>query len=135
MHPTGTTLVRKMSAKDAFASETIAQLTEMITPEKIAAAVEGAMGAVLNTKDGPVPDYRTRLEAVKVALNYTVGMPVQRSEIKTQEIKSDQEALDALLTSPAARDALRRKLDDAEGRSAGRAGVVTDGRATDVFAG
>ena len=133
MHPTGTTLLRKMSPKDVFALEMISQLTAKITPEKIAAAVEGAMGAVLLTKEGPVPDYRTRMEAVKVALNYTVGMPVQRTEIKTQEIREEKEVLNALLASPAARDALRRRLDEAEQNIADRAGVVTERPATTAF--
>jgi hypothetical protein len=120
----GQTLV-VAAQKGAKASEIIASLGRLVTADDIASAIHGALKAEVTTwetgEDGKKiptkgPDHKLRLEAGKVALSYLVGMPVQRQEIITKEVKSDKEAMDALLASPAARDALRKKLDEAESR-------------------
>ena len=91
-------------------------LANTITFEMIANAVKSALQAEYQTKHGPQPDHRTRLEAAKVFMNYTIGLPVERQPdpepVRTPE--SSSAAMDRLMASPAARAALRRMLDEAE---------------------
>ena len=82
----------------------------------IANAVKSALQAEYQTKHGPQPDHRTRLEAAKVFMNYTIGLPMERQPepepVRTPE--SSSASLNRIMASPAARAALRRMLDEAE---------------------
>jgi hypothetical protein len=93
----------------------ILQLAKEVPPEQIAVAIKEMLGATTNQRTGAhdyeeVPDWRAREAAVKLYLSYMLGMPVQRTEVKTQVIESEEQTLARLLGSPAVREALRREL-------------------------
>lgn len=120
MHPKGTTLALKMDARESPGQRTIELLAKHVTPEAIAQAVASALQAETVTREGTVPDFRTRLEASKIYLNYLVGLPVQRQEIVHQAVRNDQESMDRLLASPAAVAALEKMVVEAKAKFASR---------------
>lgn len=120
MNRRGTSLVRKLEGRGF-----IAAMDDTVTPELVARAVLAGLNATYTTKHGEVPDHRTRLEAAKLALNYAVGLPVQRTIVETHEVKeSDSDVMTRILASPAARDALAAILaTSSEGREVAEAAL------------
>ena len=120
MHHIGTNLVLRTESarqrKERHGAETLSAIARVVTPEQIARALAEALSATIKTKTGEIPDYRTRLEAAKVFMNYTIGLPVERQPepepVRTPE--SSSASLNRIMASPAARAALRRMLDEAE---------------------
>ena len=110
----GTELAKRMSRHGKLSIETMEKLSERVTPDLVADTVCAAMAAEINGKAGAIPDHRTRLEACKLFLNYIVGMPVQRQEIVTKDVKSDQDVIASLVASPAAMAALERRISAAK---------------------
>ena len=119
MHPKGSTLVQQTAHRKAattregrqlFANTTMDAIIVAITPESVASAICDALMATL--KDG-TPDHRTRIEGAKLFLNYSVGLPVQRTEtIDLTPKESPKDIMDRLLANPAARAVLRQILDE-----------------------
>lgn len=115
MHHIGTNLVLRTESarqrKERHGAETLSAIARVVTPEQIARALAEALSATIKTKTGEIPDYRTRLEAARIFLNYTVGLPVQR--VETSDVTaggSSAEVLERLLTNPAACQTLERVL-------------------------
>ncbi len=86
-----------------------------IPPDEVAVIIKDLTKATTTVRTGAetskeVPDNRTRLAAVQLYLSYMLGQPVQRTEVKTQVIESEEQTLARLLGSPAVREALRREL-------------------------
>ncbi len=115
-----------MNSKESHGQSTIDLLAKQVTPEAIALAVASALQAETVTRNGSIPDFRTRLEACKIYLSYLVGLPVQRQEIVHQEVRSEQESLDVILASPAAVAALEKRIDEAKAKFAGACFEKTD---------
>jgi hypothetical protein len=68
-----------------------------------------------------LPDYRTQLDAAKLLLSYSDGLPTQTTlnvnadlGKKSAEVDSEAQFDNALASSPALRDSLRRRLERAE---------------------
>lgn len=111
--PVGTSFVRKLRAKsgDDFGSLVLGRLMDTVKPEDVAAAISGGLQAVYMTKNGAAPDCRTRIEAAKLYLNYTVGLPVQRVVTATVgEREPEADVLARILSSPVARASLAAVL-------------------------
>jgi hypothetical protein len=68
------------------------------------------------------PDYRTRLAAFKLMLEYLIGKPVERSESVTINLDADATLgiEERLAKSPALREQLRKSLEAAEAAAAGQ---------------
>lgn len=109
--PRGIALVQKMSRGD----ETMDALSKRVTPDRIAQAIMEALEANYITKNGELPDHRTRIEAAKLYLNYSVGLPVQRVVTQTiGEREPDADVLARILGSAAAREGLAKLLASSE---------------------
>ena len=96
----------------------IAAVNECVTPERVAESIGQLLTAKRVTKTGAeFPDYRAMEAGIKLYLAYTIGLPVQRQEVVTVNLDADAASdIEARLkSSPAARAALRKALDSAEG--------------------
>jgi hypothetical protein len=87
-------------------------LAEAFPPEEIIEKIKELMNAEVVTKGGQVrPDTRTQESAVKLLLNYTVGLPIQRSENITVNVTESNEDIQAQIDhSPALRAELARMI-------------------------
>ena len=86
---------------------------------RIVAALAAALSADLVARDGTrQPDHRTRLDAAKVLLAYTVGTPITRSEIISVDASADSAAglQDRLRKSPSLVAKLKMEIERAEGQ-------------------
>jgi hypothetical protein len=74
------------------AAETIVSaLTLELPAERIAGAISEALTATQANRDGSTtPDYRTRLAAAQLALNYLAGRPIERQQIITANVSTDE---------------------------------------------
>jgi hypothetical protein len=83
-------------------------LAEAFPPEVIVEKIKELMNAEVVTKGGQVrPDTRTQESAVKLLLNYTVGLPVIRSENIMVNVNPSAEDVQAKIDhSPALRQQL-----------------------------
>jgi UDP-N-acetylglucosamine transferase subunit ALG13 len=101
-----------------YSPKLIEAIAEHFPVESIIALLQRITEAKVFTKDGrAMDDHRTQLAAAQLILNYVVGRPVERQEIVNVSLDADASAgLEARLkSSPAARAALRKALDSAEG--------------------
>lgn len=101
----------------AISQSFILAINACITPKRVAESISGLLGATRELKSGAVlPDYRAQEAGVRLYLAYTIGLPVQRQEIITVAVDSDNNdgMMERLKSSPAARAALRKALDAAE---------------------
>ena len=94
-------------------------LAASFTDEEIRGTLKDMLTAVVVTKGGNErPDYRTRLEAVKMYLAYIVGTPIQRQEQVNYNLDindlSEAELTQTLAKSPAMRKKIRAMLNAAE---------------------
>ena len=90
-------------------------LTKEIPPEEVAAGIKELMQATTKVRTGSesseeVPDYKVRLSAIQIYLSYMLGMPVQRTISNVPMKEDDGATMERLLSSPAAREALKRAL-------------------------
>ena len=70
--------------------------------------------AVMTTKAGVCIDYKARLSALQLALHYIVGRPIERQQILTANVNTEESEAalaERIANSPALRDTLRRLLD------------------------
>lgn len=92
------------------------KLAAGVSPEQILHTLQQALAADTVARDGSrQPDHRVRVEASKLLLAYSLGLPVSRQEIhQTVTNKSEDDAM-RLLESPTTRRKLREMLERAEG--------------------
>jgi len=107
-------------------------LAEKFSPEEITSTLAHCMKAtktmVVGGKPFEVDDHKLRLDAVKLLLQYQIGMPVARSESVVHNVDTMQTLQDKLKKSPALRRAVGRMLDD----EAGTGAEIASGRVVDV---
>ncbi len=103
-------------------------------PAEVAATLRGALlanGKHFVKGEGPgsgwqiTPDYRTRLDAIKIILAYAEGMPLQRIlEHKIHETRGD--LADTLRDSPETLEAVEREVEKAKFRQRKKRVEVVD---------
>jgi hypothetical protein len=123
MNVPGTTLALQRRGAAAQANTqtgmTLAEIRKTVTPQEIAACLKECLTATITTKEGTVPNYSVRIQAVQIALNYLEGKPVERQEIVEVKVGEDDAAVMArIMKSKAARAHLRKMIDDADAECA-----------------
>lgn len=86
-------------------------------PERLAEVIAAALGSTTVTRAGVIePDTRSRLEAAKILLSYSVGTPITRSEILSVSLDANSSIglAERLANSPALRKSLRAVLDQVD---------------------
>lgn len=96
-------------------SSTLKRLADLVTPEQIAAKIQGMLGATMVVRTGAEsteerPDWRTIEAAVKLWLSYQLGMPVQRQVVVQQAPETGEATMSRLMSSPAAVKVLETML-------------------------
>ena len=105
----GTKLADDLRHRDI--SKRVAQeLAESMEPSEITDTIRGLITAEMMTKFGPQPDWGAREAGVKLYLNYTVGMPTQRSEIVSINLDGVEALRERAADSPALQSAVKRIL-------------------------
>lgn len=100
--------------------ELLERVLARIEPDAIGETLEALLSAESRGRDGTVqPDHRTRLEAAKLILAYTVGQPIQR-EHRIEEQRGKGDGYDDLRRSKSLRAAVRRDLDRLDAEEADR---------------
>jgi hypothetical protein len=90
-------------------------LVEKVPAEEVAEVIRDLLRATSTVRTGSesfkeVPDYRAREAGAKLYFGYMLGLPVQRTiEIQHRE-ERNEDTLERMLASPAARAALTRAL-------------------------
>lgn len=84
----------------------IAAITALVSPQDIAEGIRKLLDAKLSNGQG---DVRAIESGIKLYLNYTVGLPVQRVE-ETQTRVNVNVDPEKLLSNPASLEAIARKL-------------------------
>jgi hypothetical protein len=83
--------------------------------DRIIKALADALTADTVHRDGSRgPDHRTRVQAATKLLEYRIGRPIERTEIKQEITHKGEEEVMRVLDSPAARAALRRLIEKKE---------------------
>ena len=99
-------------------SQKLAEVLNNECPEsRIAEVLSECFTATTVTKSGvAIPDWRTRLSAVQLALAYKVGKPIERQQVMHVNVDAESEsAMDERLRhSPALRKLFREMLEKAE---------------------
>lgn len=87
-------------------------LAERFPPEVIVEHIAELLKAEVVTKGGQVrPDTRTRESALKLLMNYTIGLPTQRTENITLNVTPSNEDIQAQIdSSPALRAQLAEMI-------------------------
>ena len=102
----------------AMSRELVAAIAKVISPQRIAEAINEMLHAKRELKNGTIlPDTRAQEAGVKFYLQYMIGLPVQRVEQVTVNVDADAEAglSERLTKSPALRLSLKRAIEKAEG--------------------
>jgi lipoate synthase len=98
-----------------LAPKIIESLAIKFGPDQVVAKIAECMSATktmaIGGKPFETPDYKTRLDALKLLLQYQVGMPVSRSEVVTHNVDTMQTLESKMQKSPALRRAVGRMLD------------------------
>lgn len=113
----GKTSIAQLHA-GAVSRELVAAIAKVISPQRIAEAINEMLSAKRELKNGTIlPDTRAQEAGVKFYLQYMIGLPVQRVEQVNVNIDADAEAglTDRLAKSPALRQSLKRAIATAEG--------------------
>jgi len=100
-----------------MSADTLSAIANKFGGETMADMLYELCGAECVTNGGKkIPDNRTRLAALTLAMAYLVGRPVERSEVVTVNLDADATAglAERLKNSPALRETFRRILDAAE---------------------
>lgn len=110
---------RRMEIQDPsqINREVLAAVARECPPDDIAAGIKRLLNTRRYNKDGVDigPDTRALEAGCKLALAYSVGLPVQRQEILSVALDADNAlGLADRLRSPAVRAALRAELEKAE---------------------
>lgn len=105
------------------------KLAEKFSPDQITNTLASCMQAtktmVVGGKPFEVDDHKLRLDAVKLLMQYQIGMPVARSESVVHNVDTMQTLQDKLKKSPALRRAVGRMIDD-ESDGSPASGPVVD---------
>tara|TARA_R100000700_G_scaffold30415_2_gene37394 strand:+ start:201 stop:842 length:642 start_codon:yes stop_codon:yes gene_type:complete len=98
-----------------LAPKIIESLAIKFGPDQVVAKIAECMSATktmaIGGKPFETPDFKTRLDALKLLLQYQVGMPVSRSEVVTHNVDTMQTLENKMQKSPALRRAVGRMLD------------------------
>lgn len=93
----------------------IEALATKFGPEKVVGKLTECMEATKTMAIGgrpyETPDFKTQLDALKLLLQYQVGMPVARTEVVTHNVDTMQTLESKMQKSPALRRAVGRMLD------------------------
>lgn len=84
-----------------------------ITPERLSRVLSDALAADQVNRDGTrSPDFRTRLSALEIVLNRTIGTAPKADEVTTTKLDADQsdKLAERLARSPALRRSLAKML-------------------------
>ncbi len=93
-----------------LSERSIRHIASVVTVEEIGQRIRLLLDAKLSNNQ---PDVRAIEAGLKLWLSYVIGLPVQRQEIVQHRITSGGSLAD-LLADPAAKQALRKALDDAD---------------------
>ena len=103
-------------AKD-LAPKIIEKLSAKFGPDiivkKLQECLEATKTMAVAGRPLEVDDYKTRLDALKLLLQYQVGMPVSRSEVVTHNVDTMHTLGNKMQQSPALRRAIGKMLDNA----------------------
>lgn len=98
-----------------------AAISTEINPERLARVLSEALAADLVNRDGSRgPDHRTRICALEIVLNRTVGLAVRSEEVTTANPDANEgdQLAERLARSPALRRSLAKMLEaHAEGEA------------------
>jgi hypothetical protein len=107
-----------MNTPQESSSRKLAEVLDKELPEpRIAEVLSECFNATTLTKSGVViPDWRTRLAAVQLALAYKVGKPIERQQVMNVNVGQENESSldERLRDSPALRAMIRKMLEKAE---------------------
>ena len=105
----------ELSDPSAISSRLSSLLAERFPPEVIANKLNEMLKAVTVLKDGrEKPDLRSREAGLKLLLNYSIGLPIQRTETVTVNVDTSMEALQEQVNmSPALKARLIKMTDGA----------------------
>lgn len=123
----------RLSIRSAdLAPRVIEELAKKFSPDiivnKIAECLEATKTMAVGGRPYDTPDYKTRLDALKLVMQYQVGMPVARSEVVTHNVDTMQTLESKMQNSPALRRAVGRMLDKAKADDGEVINVSTDSR-------
>jgi hypothetical protein len=108
----------KPSSQSLPAGQQLADaIAKSAPPERLAEVIAAALGSTTVTRAGVIePDTRSRLEAAKILLSYSVGTPITRSEILSVSLDANSSIglAERLKNSPALRRSLRTILESVE---------------------
>lgn len=94
------------------------RLVAEIPAKRILEGIKEMLSATFITKSGKShPDYRAREAGLKLYMSYAIGLPVQRqiiANVTHPSSKPDEDPWSSVRDSPAARRALRAKLEEFE---------------------
>lgn len=111
-------------------ADTLAAIADKFGGETMAQMLYELCDAECVTNGGKrIPDNRTRLAALSLAMAYLIGRPVERQEIVSVNVDADN-ALgleERLRHSPALRSMFRKMLDNVEGSTPDSTGPVVEG--------
>lgn len=88
-------------------------LAASFTDEQVKATMKEMLNAEVVTRGGSIrPDYRTRLEAMKMYFAYIVGTPIQRQEQVNYNLDINDLEEDELIETLSKSPAMRKKVGD-----------------------
>lgn len=115
-----------------LAPKIIEELAKKFGPDTIVNQIAECMGATktiaISGRPFETPDYKTRLDTLKLLLQYQIGMPVARSEVVTHNVDTMQSLESKMKGSPALRRAIGKMLD----RSKVEQGEVVETQMEDI---
>ena len=115
-----------------LAPKIIEELAKKFGPDTIVSQIAECMGATktisISGRPFETPDYKTRLDTLKLLLQYQIGMPVARSEVVTHNVDTMQSLESKMQGSPALRRAIGKMLD----RSKEKEGEVVEAVTEDI---
>lgn len=107
-------------------TDVVEYIRERVPAQAICTALKDALSAVRITGGKEVADHRTRIEAAKLCLSYTIGTPVQRQEQVNYNFDMDDLDEDDLIMKLAESPAMRSKILDVIRIAETKSGSVTD---------
>ena len=107
---------QKLALGAQASTETMRAIQDAFPPSRVVAMMEQMAGATMETKSGILrPDYRAREQVIKIMLSYNLGLPVPQVQAPPPlPTESNEQTLDRLMASPAARRMLLDAIHKAE---------------------
>ena len=107
---------QKLALGAQASTETMRSIQEAFPPSRIVAMLEQMATATMETKSGILrPDYRSREQVIKIMLSYNLGLPVPQVQAPPPPpTETNEQTLDRLMASPAARRMLLEAISKAE---------------------